>query len=98
MQRLLAEHDLRAGRPAEAQARLAPLLDRPGLEELDVTRLLPHLAWAHLELGDVTTAVAVAACGCPLRHPSPRKLPAPKTPMTACLPNLETTVSLTRPF
>src|SRR5207244_6819519 len=60
VQRLLAEHDLREGRPAAARARLVPLLDRPGLEELDVTRLLPHLAWAHLEVGDVTAAVEVA--------------------------------------
>jgi tetratricopeptide (TPR) repeat protein len=60
VQRLLAEHDLRHGRAAEARARLVPLLDRPGLEELDVTRLLPHLAWAHLELGEVQAAVEVA--------------------------------------
>jgi tetratricopeptide (TPR) repeat protein len=60
VQRLLAEHDLREGRPADAQARMAPLLDRPGLEELDVTRLLPHLAWSHLELGQVQAAVEVA--------------------------------------
>jgi hypothetical protein len=57
---LLAELDLRQGRAAEARARLLPLLDRPGLEELDVTRLLPHLAWSHLELGEVPAAVEVA--------------------------------------
>jgi tetratricopeptide (TPR) repeat protein len=32
------------------------LLDRPGLEEHDVTALLPVLAWAHLEQGEVTQA------------------------------------------
>jgi tetratricopeptide (TPR) repeat protein len=33
-----------------------PLLDRPGLEAYDVTALLPVLAWAHLELGEVAQA------------------------------------------
>jgi tetratricopeptide (TPR) repeat protein len=32
------------------------LLDRPGLEELLVTAILPMLAWAHLELGEVAQA------------------------------------------
>jgi tetratricopeptide (TPR) repeat protein len=35
----------------EAEALLAPLLDRLGPEDSDVTRLLPVLAWAHLEQG-----------------------------------------------
>jgi tetratricopeptide (TPR) repeat protein len=60
VQRYLADRDLCAGRPSAAYARLAPLLDRPGLEELDVTRFLPQLAWAHLDLGEVPAAVAVA--------------------------------------
>jgi len=55
---VMAELDVLEGRPAEATARLAPLLDRPGLEEWDVTALLPVLAWAHLEQGQVDRAVA----------------------------------------
>jgi tetratricopeptide (TPR) repeat protein len=60
VQCLLAEHELREGRPAAARARLVPLLDRFDLEELDVTRFLPALAWAHLDLGDMPAAVEVA--------------------------------------
>jgi hypothetical protein len=60
VQGALAELDLREGRPAAARARLVPLLDRPGLEEWPVTELLPLLAWAHLELGEVTRAAGVA--------------------------------------
>ncbi|HZS92214.1 MAG TPA: AAA family ATPase [Chloroflexota bacterium] len=56
----LAELDLLQGRPAAARDRLIPLLDRAGLEEMDVTQLLPTLAWAHLELGDVPAAVELA--------------------------------------
>jgi tetratricopeptide (TPR) repeat protein len=51
-QRLLAERDLLDGRPESALARLEPLVDRPGLQEPQVTALMPLLAWAHLQLGD----------------------------------------------
>ena len=54
--RLLAECDILEGQPETARARLLPLLDRPGLEEWDVTALLPTLAWAHLDLGDPVQA------------------------------------------
>jgi tetratricopeptide (TPR) repeat protein len=50
--RALAELDILVGRPDAARARLEPLLDRPGLEEFDVTYFLPVLAWAYLEAGD----------------------------------------------
>jgi hypothetical protein len=53
---VLAELEILEGRPEAARARLAPLLDRPGLEECDVTMLLPVLAWAQLELGQVDLA------------------------------------------
>jgi tetratricopeptide (TPR) repeat protein len=53
---VLAEIEILEGRAEAARARLAPLLDRPGLEECDVTMLLPLLAWAHLELGQVEPA------------------------------------------
>lgn len=55
-QRILAEEELEAGQPAQAIARLEPLLDRPGLEEQDVPLLLVTLAWAHLALDDAATA------------------------------------------
>jgi hypothetical protein len=48
------------GQPAAALARLLPLLDRTGLEEDEVTPLLPMVAWAHLELGEDSAAAAVA--------------------------------------
>jgi hypothetical protein len=41
----LAEVGILQGRADEARARVTPLLDRPGLEECDVTMLLPVLAW-----------------------------------------------------
>jgi tetratricopeptide (TPR) repeat protein len=53
---VLAELAVLQGRPEVAVARLVPLLDRPGLEEFDVTYFLPVLAWAHLELGDLAQA------------------------------------------
>jgi tetratricopeptide (TPR) repeat protein len=59
--RLNAELDILEGRPDSACAELAPLLDRPGLEDFDVTRLLPVLAWAHLERGDLAQAARAAA-------------------------------------
>jgi tetratricopeptide (TPR) repeat protein len=53
---VLAELEIREGRPGAAVARLVPLLDRPGLEECDATMLLPVLAWAQLELGQADLA------------------------------------------
>jgi tetratricopeptide (TPR) repeat protein len=55
----MAELEIREGRPDLAQARLAPVLDRPGLEECDVTTLLPVLAWAHLEQGSMAQAADI---------------------------------------
>ena len=54
----LAEIEILEVRPAAAIARLLPLLDRPGLQECDVTALLPVLAWAQLALGQVDEAAA----------------------------------------
>jgi hypothetical protein len=57
----LAEIDLGEGRPEAARARLLPLLDRPGLEEEFVTHfVLPPLALATLELGEVAEASELA--------------------------------------
>jgi tetratricopeptide (TPR) repeat protein/DNA-binding XRE family transcriptional regulator len=53
---VLAEIEIVEGRAEAASARLVPLLDRPGLQECDVTMLLPVLAWAQLELGQVDEA------------------------------------------
>ncbi len=59
-QSYLAERDLLEGRPDLAHARLIPLLDRSGLEEQVVTTyVLPVLAWAHLELGNMDQAAQV---------------------------------------
>jgi uncharacterized protein HemY len=49
-QRLLAQFDLQRGQPEAAIARLEPLVDRAGLEELQVTWLLPVLTEAHVQL------------------------------------------------
>ncbi|HVA88841.1 MAG TPA: AAA family ATPase [Chloroflexota bacterium] len=57
----LAEVDLLEGRPEAARDRLIPLLDRDGLEECDVTTLLPVLALAYLELGDADQAAGEVA-------------------------------------
>jgi tetratricopeptide (TPR) repeat protein len=53
---VMAELEILEDHPDLAGARLRPLLDRPALEEGDVTALLPVLAWAHLELGQVEQA------------------------------------------
>jgi len=54
----MAEIEILEDRPEVARARLVPLLDRPGLEECDVTTLLPVLAWAYLEQGRLEEAAA----------------------------------------
>ncbi len=56
---ILAEHDLIRERPDLVHPRLEPLLDRPGLREVQVTVLLPLVAWAHLELGRTSRAGAL---------------------------------------
>ncbi len=53
---MMAELDILEGRAEAAEARLVPLLDRPDLQECDVTLLLPVLAWAYLELGRMDPA------------------------------------------
>jgi hypothetical protein len=58
----LAERDVLAGNPGAARARLMAELDAPGLEERMVTQyILPVLAWAQLESGDLDAAAATAA-------------------------------------
>jgi hypothetical protein len=52
----MAEVDMLEGHPDAARDRLIPLLDRPGIEECDVTMFLPILAWAYLELDDLDRA------------------------------------------
>jgi tetratricopeptide (TPR) repeat protein/transcriptional regulator with XRE-family HTH domain len=55
----LAERELLEHHSRAALARLAPLLDRPGAEESDVTKLLPLVAWAHLDRRESGPAAAV---------------------------------------
>lgn len=59
-QRVAAELDLLASRPAAACARLELLRDRHGEHEADVTAFLHLLAWARLDLGDEREAIVVA--------------------------------------
>jgi tetratricopeptide (TPR) repeat protein/transcriptional regulator with XRE-family HTH domain len=56
---VMAELDILEGRAEAAAARLVPLLDRPDLQECDVTLFLPVLAWAHLEIGRLDQAADV---------------------------------------
>src|SRR5262249_55571939 len=58
LQGSLAERDLLAGQPEQARARLTPLLDlaTPEGSGLDAKQLLPLLAWAHIELGELRQA------------------------------------------
>jgi tetratricopeptide (TPR) repeat protein len=58
---MIAERDLLEGRPQAAHERLAPLLDRPGMQEFQVHYVLPPLAWACLECGETERAQALAA-------------------------------------
>lgn len=58
---LLAESELLEGNAVAARTRLEALLDRPGQGESDVTRLLPLLAWAHLQLDDLHQAESLVA-------------------------------------
>jgi tetratricopeptide (TPR) repeat protein len=57
----LVERDLLQGRPEAARKRLEPLLDRPGLTEVQVTALLPRLAQAELEVGNFERAERILA-------------------------------------
>jgi transcriptional regulator with XRE-family HTH domain len=59
VQGFLAEGDILAGRPDEALERLDSILSSPeGREGIDATPLLPLLAWAHLDAGDLPRAEA----------------------------------------
>jgi tetratricopeptide (TPR) repeat protein len=55
----LAECDLLDGHPEKVVTALTPLLDQPGREETGVIKLLPLLAWAYLQSGDVSKADAL---------------------------------------
>lgn len=62
---VLAEGELWNGKPTAALRRLAPLVDREGLEEEQVTSLLPLVAWARFETAtterETEAAVGLAA-------------------------------------
>jgi tetratricopeptide (TPR) repeat protein len=55
----LAYRDLRCGNPLAARERLVPLLDPPGMEDVDVSAFLPLLAWSYLGLGQDVQAAEV---------------------------------------
>jgi tetratricopeptide (TPR) repeat protein len=55
-QSLLAQLDLLEGRPENASRRMEPLLDRPRLSDTDVALMLPTLAMAYMESGDLDRA------------------------------------------
>lgn len=54
----LAESELLQGKPDLANVRLEALLDRPGEQVIDVTNLLPLLAWAYSDSGKDRQALA----------------------------------------
>lgn len=56
----LAERDLLEGSPETVIGHLEPLLDRPGQREIDVCALLPLIARAHAEFGQVEQAWAMS--------------------------------------
>ncbi len=58
---MVAERDLLEGRSQAARERLAPLLDRQGMQEFQVQYVLPPLAWACLECGETELAQTLAA-------------------------------------
>jgi len=59
-QSFLAELDLLEGHAESARSRVLAVLERFGPEVGDNAYLLPKLAWAHLELGDLAQAEAAA--------------------------------------
>jgi tetratricopeptide (TPR) repeat protein/transcriptional regulator with XRE-family HTH domain len=59
-QSVLAEIEIRQGRPDAARDRLFPLLAEPRPEGRDIAILPPTLAWAHLELGEMDAAERMA--------------------------------------
>jgi hypothetical protein len=60
---VLAEIDLREGRPERARARLAPSFDAVDRDEADVSLILAPYAWSHAELGDVASAATIVDRG-----------------------------------
>jgi tetratricopeptide (TPR) repeat protein len=61
---LMAEQDVLAGHAEAVRTYLEPLLDREGLEEMEVLFVLPQYAWALLALGDESEAEARALQSC----------------------------------
>lgn len=56
---MLAERELLEGRAAAARDRLLPFFDERASEQSDVAVLLPRLAWAYAELGEMELAEAL---------------------------------------
>ncbi len=73
-ERILAERDLLDGKPAEALARLRPLIDQPGSGQPQVTLLFAPIAWAYLELDDAGEAQSVLNGGMKRAHTQNHRL------------------------
>ena len=61
------------------------------------TRITVALSKREIEQSTIAVAVEMRR-GCPVRHPSPKKSPAPRIATTASLPCLDTVVILILPF
>ncbi|HEU5439997.1 MAG TPA: tetratricopeptide repeat protein [Ktedonobacterales bacterium] len=66
IQSTLAEDDVLHGRPQAALDRLLPLLDGSSEETSSAAVLLPLVAWAYVERGDMSTAVDLLERAAPL--------------------------------
>jgi tetratricopeptide (TPR) repeat protein len=60
-QSALAERELLSGRPEAARDRVLPLVKGANPQVPDAVAVLPFLAWAHLELGEVERATSIVA-------------------------------------
>jgi tetratricopeptide (TPR) repeat protein len=60
IQRDLAELDILRGRPRHAIDRLQPIVSAAETEDNDIVSVLPNLAWAMLEAGEVQAASEIA--------------------------------------
>ncbi len=71
---VLAECDLLEGRPEAARARLEPVLDLSDPDYAEFVTELPLLAWAYLDLGEVTRAADLVSEGFARARPDGRRL------------------------
>ncbi len=60
-QSALAERELLSGRPEAARDRVLPLVEGANPHVPDAVAVLPLLAWAHLEMGEIERATSIVA-------------------------------------